>query len=64
MVRDDDRPEVVKHRLEQYEEKTAPLADYYEERGILRRVDGAKAPDEVESDIQGLIATLRREEEI
>jgi len=64
MVRDDDKPEVVRHRLEQYEEKTAPLADYYEKRGILRRVNGAKAPDEVEQDIQALVATLRREEEI
>jgi adenylate kinase len=64
MVRDDDRPEVVRHRLEQYEEKTKPLVDYYEQRGILQRIDGERTPDEVEDSIQALIATIRREEEI
>jgi adenylate kinase len=64
MVRDDDRPEVVRHRLEQYEEKTKPLVAYYEERGILRRVDGEQPPDQVEQRINALVATLRKEEEI
>jgi adenylate kinase len=64
IVRDDDKPEVVRHRLEQYEEKTKPLVAYYEKRGILQRVDGEKPPDEVEENIQALLATLRREEEI
>lgn len=64
MVRDDDKPEVVRHRLDEYEEKTKPLVDYYEERGILRRVDGEQSPDEVEERIHALIATLRKEEEI
>jgi adenylate kinase len=62
-VRDDDRPEVIKHRLEQYHEKTEPLVDYYEDRGILQRVDGDHPPDEVEERIQGVLATLRREDE-
>jgi adenylate kinase len=64
IVRDDDKPEVIKHRLEQYEDKTAPLVDYYEKKGILHRVDGAKDPAEVEQQIQALLATVRREEEI
>src|ERR671919_2512801 len=38
MVRDDDKPEVVRHRLEQYHEKTEPLIAHYESEGILRRV--------------------------
>ena len=63
IVRDDDKPEVVKNRLKQYREKTAPLIDYYEERGILNRVDGSRSPDEVEENIHGILATLRREEE-
>ena len=42
-VRDDDKPEVIKHRLKQYKEKTAPLIDWYDERGLLERVDGCKA---------------------
>jgi len=64
IIRDDDKPEVIKHRLQQYEEKTAPLIDYYDARGILHRVDGSKSPDEVEEKIHALLATLRREEEV
>jgi adenylate kinase len=63
IVRDDDKPEVIKNRLAQYREKTEPLVDYYDQRGILNHVDGEQSPDEVEERIQGIIATLRREEE-
>ena len=62
-IRDDDKPEVVKHRLTQYKEKTAPLIDWYDERGLLERVDGSAAPDDVYEDIRALMATLRMEEE-
>jgi adenylate kinase len=64
IVRDDDKPEVIKHRLEQYREKTEPLIAYYENEGILHRVDGAKDPAEVEKQIQALLATVRREEDV
>lgn len=64
IVRDDDRPEVVLHRLEQYREKTEPLIAYYEEGGILRRVDGSLSPEEVSGRIRALIATLKMEETI
>jgi adenylate kinase len=64
IVRDDDKPEVIKNRLAQYREKTEPLIDYYEDRGILQRVEGELAPDEVEERIHALIGTLRREEEM
>jgi adenylate kinase len=63
IVRDDDEPDVIKNRLKQYREKTEPLIDYYEERGVLNHVDGAQSPDEVEESIHGILATLRREEE-
>jgi adenylate kinase len=63
VVRDDDKPEVIKNRLAQYREKTEPLTEYYDERGILNHVDGSRSPDEVEERIHGIIATLRREEE-
>jgi adenylate kinase len=62
-IRDDDKPEVIKNRLEQYREKTEPLVAWYEERSVLERVDGAKQPDEVDEDIRALLATLRMEEE-
>jgi adenylate kinase len=39
VVRDDDRPETVRHRLEVYRQQTAPLVDFYAAEGTLRRVD-------------------------
>jgi adenylate kinase len=63
-VRDDDKPEVIRHRLEQYHEKTEPLIAYYEEKGILRRVDGELDPDAVGDRIRALLATLQMEEQI
>jgi adenylate kinase len=62
-VREDDKPDVIRHRLEQYAEKTAPLVDYYDERGLLERVDGDRPPDDVGEVIRALLATLRMEEE-
>lgn len=62
-TRDDDRPDVIKHRLAQYREKTEPLVAWYEDRGVLERVDGEKDQDQVEEDIRALLATLRMEEE-
>ncbi len=64
IVRDDDKPDVIKNRLAQYREKTEPLIDYYEERGILHRTDGERPPEEVEERIHGILATLRREDEM
>jgi adenylate kinase len=64
VIRDDDRPEVIRHRLEQYEQKTEPLIAYYDRKGLLRRVDGTRSPDEVGDRIRALLATLRMEEEI
>ena len=63
-IREDDKPEVVRHRLGTYHEKTEPLVAYYEEQGILRRVDGLPSPDEVSDRIRALLATLRMEEEL
>jgi adenylate kinase len=45
--REDDRPEKVAARLEVFERETAPLIDYYEDRGLLRRVDAAGRVEEV-----------------
>jgi adenylate kinase len=63
-VRDDDKPEVIRRRLEQYHSKTKPLVAHYEHRGILRRVDGCRGPDEVNDRIRATLATLRMEEEL
>jgi adenylate kinase len=63
-IREDDKPEVIRNRLAQYHEKTEPLIAYYEDRGLLRRVDGSLRPDEVTDRIRALLATLRMEEEL
>lgn len=40
VLRDDDKPETVKKRLDVYHEQTQPLIDYYKESGVLKDVDG------------------------
>ena len=45
--RADDREEVVRERLRVYRQKTAPLVDFYEVKGLLRRIDGDQTIDEV-----------------
>jgi adenylate kinase len=62
--REDDKPETVRKRLAVYHEQTTPLISYYEERGLLRRFDGTRAPTEVHDHIRATIATLRLEEEL
>ena len=62
--RDDDRPETVQKRLSVYHEQTAPLIDWYGEKGLLRRFDGTVAPEEVHSRIRATLATLALEAEI
>jgi adenylate kinase len=64
VVRDDDKPDVIRNRLDQYHDKTKPLVSYYEERGLLKRVDGSLKPEEVGNRIRALLATLRMEEEL
>ncbi len=45
--RDDIDASTIRERLKTYHEQTEPLTAYYEERGLLRRVDGVGTPDEV-----------------
>jgi adenylate kinase len=61
LVRDDDKPGVIRHRLEQYHAKTAPLIEHYDGRGLLRRIDGADSPEAVCEEIRRTLATLRLE---
>jgi adenylate kinase len=63
IVRDDDKPEVIRHRLDQYHAKTEPLIDYYDQRSVLRRIDGAPAPDAVAEEIRRTLATMRLEQD-
>jgi adenylate kinase len=61
VVRDDDSPDVIRHRLDQYHEKTEPLVDFYDGQSLLRRIDGAAGPDEVGAEVERTLATLRLE---
>ena len=45
--RDDDKPETVRHRLGVYREQTAPLSGFYEDEGLLARIDAIGAVEEV-----------------
>jgi adenylate kinase len=61
IVRDDDQPDVIRKRLATYHEKTEPLVTYYDDRGVLRRVDGERDPDEVTEEMRRTLATMRLE---
>ena len=54
--RSDDLPEAIAARLALYERDTAPLLDFYEQRGLLVTVNGARDADEVTADIVAAVA--------
>ncbi len=49
--REDDKPETVCHRINVYNEQTAPLINYYREEGTLIEIDGTQAIEAVFADI-------------
>ena len=51
VLRNDDKPETVKNRLNVYHEATQPLIDFYKAQGVLREVDGTKDMKDVFADI-------------
>jgi len=53
--RSDDTPETQKHRIEVYFEQTAPLIDYYRDKGLLVEVDGRPGIDDIQ---QALLSTI------
>ncbi len=53
--RPDDTPETQRHRIEVYFEQTAPLIDYYREKGLLVEVDGRQGIEEIQAALLGLI---------
>ena len=55
ILRDDDKPEKVKNRLNVYHEQTQPLIDYYTAKNVLHEVDGTKAMEDVFSSIVSIL---------
>ena len=53
--REDDQEDVVRNRIQVYEENTAPVVEYYDEEDLLARVDGEGSPDEVWADVKATI---------
>jgi adenylate kinase len=62
--REDDKAETVRKRLSVYHDQTEPLIKWYEDRGLLRRFDGTRPPDEVHDRIRATLATKRLEAEL
>lgn len=56
--REDDKPEKVRTRLEEYKQLTADLIDYYERQGILKRIPAEKSIDEVWKAVLDAVAGL------
>jgi len=47
ILREDDRPEAIRVRMEAYEKSTSPLADYYRQRGLLVSIAATGSPEEI-----------------
>lgn len=53
--RPDDNEQTVRTRMAEYRAKTAPILPYYEQRGLVRRVDGMASVQEVAAQIDGVL---------
>jgi adenylate kinase len=56
--RPDDTPETQKHRIEVYFEQTAPLINFYHDRGLLVEVDGRPGIDEIQAELLNIVRGL------
>ena len=56
--RQDDRPDIVDHRIDVFLEQTAPLIGYYRDEGKLRLIDAARPPELVAAAIEDVIRPL------
>ena len=61
--RSDDEPDKVKHRLGEYHEKTEPLVEHYDDKGLVHRFDAERSADDVADHISKTLRTLRLEDE-
>ena len=56
--RDDDQPDVIRHRLEVYHQSTEPVANFYEKQDKLVKVDGDGTVDEVHQRVRNVLGDL------
>jgi len=58
--RDDDKEQTIANRLKVYERQTAPLVDYYRERGLLKSIDGVGDIAEIRARVIEALGDLAR----
>lgn len=56
--RADDNLDTIRQRFVDYKALTEPLVDYYQDRGLLRRIEGIGSPDEVFARIQAVLDAI------
>lgn len=56
--REDDTEEALQHRLRVYEEQTAPVAEFYASKGILKTLDGMQDMDDVTQHIKAVLEEI------
>ena len=62
LQREDDKPEQIKLRLEEYRKNTEPLLNLFEKENILVKVDGSEPIDEIASDLQKIVEDIKSKE--
>ena len=55
ILRDDDKPETVKSRLDVYHQQTQPLIEFYSKKNILKEVDGTVSMNDVFNNIVAIL---------
>jgi adenylate kinase len=66
LARADDTPEAIRTRLRDYREKTQPILDLLQEKGVIVRVDATPPPDVVQAEMRhrlGLVPATTEEPE-
>ncbi len=58
-ARADDNEETLRNRLKVYHDQTAPVLPYYEEKGLLRKIDGMQPIETVTEEISGLLGKAK-----
>ncbi|MBE7355772.1 adenylate kinase [Staphylococcus haemolyticus] len=57
--REDDNPETVSNRLNVNVKQSKPILEYYNEKGVLKNIDGAKDIDDVTKDVIDILDQLK-----